>query len=114
MRFVKTEEIVSGLRCCYEFEGGCSKSCPFSCVPACKTELGKNAANRLEFLAAEVERLKSLVQPVGRNPCDGCDHGWGTVAGYKNGKVETKTCMEECQLLKEYLEKQKEGQPCCL
>lgn len=64
-------------------------------------------------IASEVKRLESLVQPIGKNPCDGCDHGWGSIVGYKNGKVESKSCMEECQLLKEYLEKQKEGQPCC-
>ena len=112
---MRTDDIIRGLRCCYDTTGelDCESMCPFVNVEGCRIRLHEAAAEQLELLASEVKRLESLVQPIGKNPCDGCDHGWGSVVGYKNGKVESKSCMEECQLLKEYLEKQKEGQPCC-
>lgn len=112
---MRTDDIIRGLRCCYDTTGelDCESMCPLVNTEGCRIKLHEAAAERLELLAAEVKRLEALVQPVGRNPCDGCDHGWGTIAGSKNGKVVSKSCMEECQLLKEYLEKQREGQPCC-
>lgn len=103
---MKPEDVVRALRVCAGRNCGKCQERNFRCET-----VFSSAANLIEDLLGEIKRLEALVQPVGRNPCDGCDHGWGQIS-YKNGKVESKSCMEECQLLKEYLEKQKEGQPC--
>ena len=104
------DSIISGLRCCYDTTGelDCGSMCPFVNSEGCRIKLHEAAENCIESLAAEVERLKMLVQPVGHNPCDGCEHGWGTI-GMKNGKAYSKSCMEDCELLKAYLKKQGEG-----
>lgn len=107
---MRTDDIIRGLRCCYDTTGelDCESMCPFVNVEGCRIKLHEAAAERLEFLASEVKRLETLVQPIGKNPCDGCEHGWGTI-GMKNGKAYSKSCMEDCELLKAYLKKQGEG-----
>lgn len=99
--------IISGLRCCYDTTGelDCDSMCPFVNSEGCRIKLHEAAENCIESLAAEVERLKTLVQPIGRNPCDGCERGWGMI-GTNGEKAYSKSCMEDCLMLKEYLKKQ--------
>jgi hypothetical protein len=101
---MEKEKVVEALRYCAQNEKNGCGVCRYRPFVHCKQRLFNDTIDLIEKLSNENARLKESLMGT-PTPCDDCMTGWGN--------PYTRSCMDECERLKEYLEKQKEGQPCC-